>query len=130
MPIEVSEVKTRSGHLICRAHFAGDITVPEARAYHEQLVPGARYGACGHMAVGNVAGVSPEVRKVLSSQRPDPLNPPPVAVVLTSAIARMAASLAMRMSDNANTEAFKSEADALAWLDGRMAEYEARKVGR
>ncbi len=39
------------------------------------------------------------------------------------ALARMAAGLAMRLTDKGNSESFKNEAEALAWLDGRMTEY-------
>lgn len=61
---------------------------------------------------------------MLASQVPEDVsNPPPVAVVFESALARMAANLAMRLSDNDNTESFKNEQEALAWLDGRMAEF-------
>lgn len=124
MPIKVDELKTRSGHPIVRATFIKEITVPEAQAYHRDLKPGAKYDGWGHLVLGNVTGVSSDVRKVLASQVPeDVTNPPPVAVVLESALARMAAGLAMRLSDNNNTDSFKNEQEALAWLDGRMTEF-------
>jgi hypothetical protein len=127
VPIEVSELKTKSGHPVLRANFLSEVTVPEARAYHEQIRPGGKYDGWGHLAAGNVSGVSNDVRKVLGSQRPDPLNPPPVAVILSSALARMAASLAMRLSENPNTESFKTEAEAMAWLDERMGVFFAKR---
>jgi hypothetical protein len=123
MPIELSELKTKSGHPILRANFISEVTVADARGYHAQLVPGARYDGYGHVVTGNITGVSGEVKKVLSSQKADPKNPTPVAVILSSALARMAAGLAMRLTDNGNSESFKSEEEALAWLDGRMVEY-------
>ena len=58
------------------------------------LFPGAKYDGFGHLVTGNVTGVSGDVKKVLASQKPDPRNPPPVAVILDSALARMAAGLA------------------------------------
>ncbi|MFO0599925.1 MAG: hypothetical protein U0228_31740 [Myxococcaceae bacterium] len=128
VPIDVSELKTKSGHPIVRAHFAGEVTVDEARRYHALIATGGKYDDWGHLATGNITGVSSEVRKVLQAQSPpDPNNPPPVAVVLTSAVVRMAAALTMRLSNNTNTDSFKTEADALAWLDGRMTEYLAKK---
>lgn len=123
MPIVVTEVKTKSGHPIARAEFIAEVTVEDARRYHADVAVGGKYDGWGHLATGNVSGVSPEVRKVLSAQKPDPRNPPPVAVILSSAIARMAASLAMRLSENENTDSFKNEAEALAWLDERMTEF-------
>lgn len=123
MPIEVSELRTRSGHPILRANFISEVTVADARGYHSQLVPGARFDGYGHLITGNITGVSGEVKKVLSSQKADPKNPTPIAVILSSALARMAAGLAMRLTDNGNSESFKNEEEALAWLDGRMVEY-------
>ena len=77
--------------------------------------------------MGNVTGVSGEVKKVLSSSKTDARNPPPVALILTSALARMAANLTMRVTNNDNSESFKSEAEGLAWLDVRMAQFEAKR---
>ncbi len=128
MPIDLKELKTKSGHPVLRANFVKEITVAEARQYHALLVPGAQYDGFGHLVTGNVTGVSGDVKKVLASQKPDPRNPPPVAVILDSALARMAAGLAMRLSENDNTDAFKTEQDALDWLDGRMAEYQRKKA--
>ncbi len=45
---------------------------------------------------------------------------PPIPIVLLSAMTRMVASLAMRLTENVNTEYFKSEAEAKPWLDERM----------
>lgn len=123
MPIQLDEVKTKSGHPVLRARFVNEISVADAKGYHALLVPGAKYDGWGHLAVGNVTGVSGEVKKVLASQKPDPLNPPPIAVVLESALARMAAGLATRISENANTDYFKNEQEALEWLEGRMTEF-------
>jgi hypothetical protein len=124
VPIEVKELKTKSGHPVLRADFIAEVTVQDARGYHSQLLPGGRYEDFGHLIVGKVSGVSGDVKKVLGSQKPpDPNNPPPVAVLLDSALARMAANLAMRISSNENTEAFKTEQDGLDWLDARMTEY-------
>lgn len=86
-------------------------------------MPGARFDGYGHLITGNITGVSSEVKKVLANQKADPKNPTPIAVILSSALARMAAGLAMRLTDNGNSESFKNEAEALAWLDGRMTEY-------
>lgn len=128
MPIELREIQTKSGHPVLRADFQKEVSVAEARAYHEQLVAGGKYEDWGHLIVGKISGVSGEVKKVLgSSKPPDPSNPPPVAVVLDSALARMAAGLAMRLSSNENTDAFKVEQDGLDWLDGRMATYLRKK---
>lgn len=123
MVIETKQLKTASGHPVLRANFQGDITVADARGYHESVIPGGRFERHGHLVVGNISGVSADVKKVLSSRAPDPKNPDPVAIVLESALARMAAGLALRLTNNENTEFFKSEADALAWLDERMTEY-------
>ena len=77
VPIDVSETKTKSGHPIVRTNFITEVTVADARAYHQKVLPGGTYDGYGHLAVGNVTGVSNEVKKVLGSQKPDPRNPPP-----------------------------------------------------
>ena len=123
MPIALTELKTKSGHPIVRADFISEVTVADARAYHAELVPGARYEGYGHLICGNITGVSSEVKKVFASQKADPKNPSPIAIILSSALARMAAGLAMRLTDNSNSESFKNEEEALEWLDGRMTEY-------
>jgi hypothetical protein len=127
VPIEVSERKTKSGHPVLRANFIKEVTVADAQRYHASLLPGAQYEGWGHLIDGNISGVSGEVKKVLASQKPDPRNPPPIAILLESALARMAAGLAMRITENNNTEFFKLEVDALDWLDARMTEF-ARKA--
>lgn len=113
-------MRTKSGHPVLRACFVNDVTVPEAKAYHATLIPGAKYDGWGHLVVGNITGVSGDVKKLLAAQKPDPLNPPPIAVVLESALARMAASLATRISENPNTDYFKTEDEAMEWLEQRM----------
>lgn len=123
MPIAMTELKTKSGHPVLRADFISEVTVADAKGYHSQLVPGARYDGFGHLICGNITGVSSEVKKVLASQKADAKNPTPIAIILSSALARMAAGLAMRLTDNSNSETFKNEEEALAWLDARMIDY-------
>jgi hypothetical protein len=122
VPIELSETKTKSGHPVVRTNFITEVTVADAQKYFAKVTPGGDYDGWGHLVVGNVTGVSSEVKKILGSRK-SPGNPPPVAVVLTSALARMAASLTMRLTDNHNTDSFKTEEEGLLWLDGRMAEF-------
>ncbi len=126
VPIELSELKTKSGHPIIRSNFISEVTVADAQKYFAKVSQGGPYEAWGHLVVGNVTGVSSEVKKILSSQQ-SPKNPPPVAVVLGSALARMAASLTMRITGNENTDSFKNEEEGLEWLDGRMAEFLRRR---
>lgn len=123
MPIDVSETKTKSGHPVVRTLFISEVTVAEAQRYHARVMPGGEFDGFGHLVLGNVTGVSSEVKKVLSSGKADEKNPPPVAVVLTSALARMAASLTMRLTGNLNTDSFRDEAEGLLWLDERMTEF-------
>lgn len=130
MAIELKELKTKSGHDVLRASFIKEVTVRDAEQYLAQIVRGAKYDHWGHLVVGNITGVSGEVKKVLASQKPDPMNPPPVATVFESAITRMVAGLAMRLSENENTDTFKTEDDALAWLDGRLAEYKRKAAAK
>jgi hypothetical protein len=40
----------------------------------------------------------------------------------------MAAALTMRLTNNDNTDSFKSEDEALEWLDGRMAAFLAKRA--
>lgn len=128
MPIETSELTTRSGHKVLRAVFAGEVTVDEAKRYHARIVPGGEFQHHGHLVQGAVTGVSSEVKKVLGSVRPDADNPVPVATLFTSALTRLTASLVMRLSGNENSEAFKTEAEALDWLDQKLTTYHARRV--
>lgn len=128
VPIDTKELKTKSGHPILRASFIKEVTVADAQGYHASLIPGAKYDGYGHLIVGNITGVSADVKKVLASQKPDPHNPPPIAIILDSALARMVAGLALRLSENDNTDSFKTEQDALAWLDVKMTEFEKKKT--
>lgn len=123
MPIEVREMKTKSGQPVLRAEFIKEVTLAEARRYHEAVLPGGSHEMWGHLIVGSITGVSSEVRKLLESRKADPRNPPPISVVFESALGRMAASLASRGGGNPNTEFFKTEQDALDWLDGAVREY-------
>lgn len=123
VPIEVSETKTKSGHPVVRTNFITEVTVADAQSYHPKVIPGGKYDGYGHLVVGNVTGVSSEVKKILGSQKPDPRNPPPVAIIFSSALARMAASLTMRLTSHGNTDFFKNEGEALDWLDARMTEF-------
>lgn len=127
MPIDTKELRTRAGHLVLRASFVAEVTLDEARAYQALFLPGGKYAAVGHLITGNITGVSNDVRRVLSDQKTNPDNPSPVAVVLTSAVARMVAGLVMRLASNANTDFFGTEDEALAWLEGKMETYEAKK---
>ncbi len=127
MSIKLSEVRTRSGHLVLRVVFSGEVTAEEAKAYHEAVLPGGPYELHGHLALGNVTGLSPEVKKVLGSAQADPQNPIPVAVVLESAMLRMMASLLTRAGSNENSEFFRDEAAALDWLDGALKTFHAKR---
>lgn len=120
VPIELTELKTKNGHPALRVNFEGDVTPNEARGFMAKATRGGQYFGYGHLVVGNIAGLSADVRKVLTSEKTKPTNPPPVAIVLLSAMTRMVASLAMRLTENVNTEDFKNEADAKPWLDERM----------
>lgn len=126
MPIELSIVKTKSGHSVVRTDFITEVTVADAQRYFAKISPGGAYDGFGHLAVGNVTGVSSEVKKILSSLK-SPENPAPVAVVITSALVRMAASLTMRITNNSNTDSFKTEEEAMLWLDERMTEFTRKR---
>lgn len=128
VPIATRELLTASGHPVLRAVFSGDVTVEEAKRYHASIIPGGPYEWHGHLVLGNVAGISAEVKKVLGAVRPDPSNPVPVALVMDSALLRMTASLVMRLSGNDNNEAHKDEASALAWLDERLTVFHAKRA--
>lgn len=127
MPIETSELKTRSGHLVLRVVFSGDVTVAQAKAYHSSVLPGAQYGLHGHLALGNVTGLSSEVKKVLGSAQADPQNPVPVAIVMESPMLRMMASLITRAGGNENSQFFKDEGAALEWLDGALKTFHEKR---
>ncbi len=125
MPIHVSEVKTRSGFVVLRAEFVKEVTVPEAEAFIAQAGVGTKYESAPFLITGNIIAVSAEVKRILTPEV-KPKNPAPVAIVLTSAVARMVAGFLMRLSGQADSEYFKNEADALAWLDGAAAEHQKK----
>jgi len=126
--ITTSELRTASGHPVLRSVYEGDITPEDARRFIEKVKPGAPYHLHGHLVLGRVLDVSSEVRKILGSEKPpDPDNPPPVALVIPSALMRMAVSLVMRASGNSNTDFFKDEASALLFLDRAMPEFERKR---
>ncbi len=128
MPITTEVITSRSGHPVLRAVFSGTVTVEEARAYHSSLLSGAPYDHYGHLVVGNVTGISKEVREVLSSAKADPRNPIPVALVIESPLMRMMANLVQRVGTNENTEFFKEESKGLDWLDGALTRYHAKRA--
>lgn len=130
MPLRTREIRTRSGHRVLESTYEGDVTVADAQAFMALVAPGAEHEHSGHLALGRVTALSGEVRKVLGAQKPNPLNPPPVALVIESAMMRMVASLVSRGTENANTEFFKNADEAMAWLDGRMAVYEQKRAAK
>lgn len=127
MPIETTVVTTKSGHKVLRAVYLGTLTVADAQRYVEDSVPGGRFEHHGHLVLGRIVDVPRDVQKAFAASKPDPTNPPPVALVIESAVVRMISGLVMRSSENPNTEFFKSEPAALEWLDGAMASYEAKR---
>jgi uncharacterized linocin/CFP29 family protein len=126
--IKSTPIRTASGHLVLQSTYSGDVSVEEARNFIDAVKPGGPYDHHGHLVLGTMLDVSKDVRKVLGAQKPhDPNNPLPVALVVPSAMMRMVVSLVMRASENPNTEFFKDEAQALAFLDRAMAEYERKR---
>jgi len=130
MPILSTETKSPGGYAVLRSVYQEPITVADAEKFIASVRDGAPYRHHGHLIVGQLSSVNGEVRKVLSSEKADPTNPPPVAMVMGSALVRMVASLAMRAGSNENLEFFKDEPSALQWLDARMAAYEAKRKPR
>ncbi len=121
-------IRTASGHAVLQSTYSGDITFEEAKRFLDSVKPGSPYDHHGHLVLGNILDVSNDVRKVLSAQKPqNPDNPVPIALVVPSALMRMIASLAMRASENPNTDFFKDEASAMLFLDRAMAEYERKR---
>jgi hypothetical protein len=119
VPIELTELKTKSGYPVLRTNFITEVTLADVEKYHRRT-PAGQYDGWGYLVIGNVTGVSSEVKKKLSSrQRPSPAKQP-VAIVLESALMRMAASLITRVTGSGESESFRSEADALAWLDDQL----------
>jgi hypothetical protein len=127
VPIDTSELTTKSGHKVLRAVFSGDVTVAEAKPYHASTLPGGRFALHGHLAIGTVTNLSADVKKVLGSAQADPGNPIPVAIVVSSALIRMMASLVTRAGANENTEFFKDEASALEWLDSALTKFHLKR---
>lgn len=126
--ISSTPIKTASGYDVLRSVYEGDVTVDEARRFLALVNPGGPYAFHGHLVLGKMLDVSGDVRKVLGAARPpDPDNPHPVALVIPSALLRMAVSLVMRASQNPNTDFFKDEASALEFLDRAMAEFERKR---
>ena len=126
--IATKPIRTASGHPVLQSTYSGEVSVEEARSFIEAVKPGGPYDHHGHLVLGNMLDVSKEVRTVLSAQKPQDLNNPvPVALVVPSAMMRMVVSLAMRASENPNTDFFKDEASALLFLDRAMPEFERKR---
>ena len=88
MPILLSEVRTPKGRAVARSEFVTEVTVQDAKRFVEETGAGTHYEKLPFLVVGNVSGVSAEVKKALVN--PNPIaNPMPVAIVLNSALARM-----------------------------------------
>jgi hypothetical protein len=130
VPIRTDDVKTKSGHLVLRSTYVEPITVQDAEQFMKLVAAGAPHEHSGHLVVGKVTALGSDARRVLESKRANPENPPPVALVIGSAVVRMVASLAMRGGGNENGEFFPDEAKALEWLDARMSTYAQRRAGR
>lgn len=126
MPIHLSDLKTKSGHRVARAEFVTEVTIDEAGAFMRKTAPGTEYEGVAFLVTGNVTGISNAVKKALKPEASQG-NLAPVAIVLTSAIARMLAGLMIRSSGEARSEYFKTEAEALAWLDGAITEFKANR---
>jgi len=116
MPIYLTEVKTPKGRRVARSEFVSEVTLEDARRFLAASGEGTPFANLAFLVVGNVSGVSGEVKKLLSTPRQIE-TPMPVAVVLNSAIARMLAGLVLRTNNNKKSDYFKTEAEALAWLD-------------
>lgn len=127
MPIISTELKTRSGYPVLRSVYQEPITVADAEQFIASVRSGTPWANHGQLIVGQLTSVSGEVRKVLTSEKADPANPPPVATVLRSMLLRAVATLLAR-STNANLQFFKDEAGALEWLDGQLRTFEARRM--
>lgn len=120
MPIHVTEVRTPKGAPVLRSEFVHEVTLAEANAYIKQYGAASAHAGSPFLIVGNVTGLAGDVRKVL--QPTDVELKAPVAVVLSSAIARMLASLMLRTTGGDElSDFFKSEADALGWIDEVLA---------
>lgn len=130
MPIQTSEITTKAGHRVLRSDYVEPVTVPDAEGFMRLVAVGGPHEHSGHLVVGKLTALTGEVRRVLESQQANPTNPPPVAFVISSAVLRMVASLAMRGGGNQNGEFFPNEAAASVWLDGRMAVYAQRRDKR
>jgi hypothetical protein len=126
VPIELTQLKTRSGHPVLRVNFRAEVTTFEAGEFLRKVARGGEFFGYGHLIVGEVESLSGAVRKVLTSEKAKPTNPTPIAMVMASALTRMIATLAMRLTDNENNEFFKNESEALEWLEARMVEYVAK----
>lgn len=119
MPIHVTEVRTQSGAKVLRTEFVHEVTLSEAQKYIREYGAASAYADSPFLVVGNVTGLSSDVRKVL--QPTDIQLKAPVAVVVSSAIARMLASLMLRASGgNELSEFFKVEPEALEWIDSML----------
>ncbi|PZR11833.1 MAG: hypothetical protein DI536_15970 [Archangium gephyra] len=120
MPIHVTEVRTPKGARVLRTEFVHEVTLSEAQKYIREYGAASPNADSPFLIVGNVTGLAGEVRKVL--QPTDVQLKSPVAVVVSSAIARMLASLMLRASGgNDLSEFFKVEPEALEWIDEMLA---------
>ncbi|MDP1828838.1 MAG: hypothetical protein Q8L48_36595 [Archangium sp.] len=125
MPMTFAPSKTPNGHPILRMVSSGEVTAADADNLTRSVTPGGPWENLPLLAIVEAgASFSAEARQAFTRSNDDKTKKRmPVAVVVTSAPLRVMLSFVVRMSGAAgHTRFVSSEAEALSFLDEKLAE--------
>jgi hypothetical protein len=123
MPYELSTFQLPCGKPCGRVVWTGVTTAEEAAAVVRSLEPGGQLAGLALLVMSHqMETMTPEARKLFSSTS----DVGWVAIVVTSALIRVATNFILRMSKSTSRKMFTSERDAIKWLDARVREGDAR----
>src|SRR5262245_4278544 len=123
MPLIATLSQLPSGARCIRLEGRGDITKEDAEAVSKELgAGGPLHGIPILTLTRDVRSVSAEARHVFAS-RVDPSAPATwTAVVVTNPVIRVSTNFAMRFTKVKRQRLFKTEAEAVQWLEERIKE--------
>jgi len=130
MPIQASAFRLPSGLQGVRADCTGTVTKEEAGAWLRQVAPGGPFHGLPVLAVAlQLDRLTPEARGVyaeLSNSAPEVERW--IAVVVTNPVIRVTANFAMRITKKRKMRLFRTEEEAVRWLDERLRADAAEKA--
>lgn len=118
-----TQSKTPKGKTYLNLFSSGDVSATDAEALMKDIAPGMPNANLPILAiVAEGAKFSPEARQAFTKMNSGDAQQAPVAVVVSSAPLRVMLGFIIRLSGaSAVTKFFGAEADALAWLEEKLA---------